>query len=136
MKSKLKQQPLKMAKSTTTTYKIAAFIFIVTLLIYIHDAIPKDSGRIGLSSARVYFYTVLAEVRYLALWFFVYFLSKGKSWRFIIWLPILLTSYQLIIRIFSLQKTGYNEFDFKMILTTVITLILAVYYFRVKRNEL
>jgi hypothetical protein len=77
---------------------------------------------------------VLAEIRFLAALFFIYFLAKGKQWRFVLWLGILMTSYQAGIRIFALQKTTYNEFDLKLTLTVIITVGLIVYYFYRKRN--
>lgn len=129
-----KQQQSTTGKSQTTTYKVVAFLFIVTLLIYIHDVIPKNSGRIGLSSARVYFYTVLAELRYLAVLFFCFYLAKHKSWRFVLVLPIILTTYQAIIRIFALQKTDYNAFDTKLILTIMVSVAITLFYFKSKKR--
>lgn len=134
--NKPKLQPLTTGKLTTTTYKTLLFILSLGLLIYIHDAFPKDAGQIGLSSVRVYLYTVLAEIRFLAALFFIYILAKGKQYRFFLWLPITLTTYQAIIRIFALQKTGYNELNPKIILTIIISIILAIYYLKQKRNEL
>ena len=128
--------PSRMVKSTTTTYKVVALLITITLLIYIHDAFPKNIGKIGLSSVRVYLYTVMAEIRFLALLFLFYWSQKGKPWRFVIWLPIIMTTYQAIIRLFALQKTAYNEFDTKLALTVIVFVILIIYYFKKKKNEL
>ena len=126
---------LKTAKSRMTIYKIVAFIVVTTLLIYLHDLIPKGSGKIGKSSLRVYFYTVNSELRFLLVWFLVYALAKGKVWRFVIWLPILMTTYQLLIRIFSLQTTAYNDFNLKFVISLLVFIALIVFYFYRKRKE-
>lgn len=118
-----------------TIYSVVAFIIITTLLIYLHDLIPKGSGKIGKSSLRVYFYTVNSELRFLLVWLLVYWLAKGKMWRFVIWLPILMTTYQLLIRILSLQKTSYNDFNFKFVVTLLLFLALIIFYFYKKRKE-
>ena len=118
-----------------TIYKIVAFIVVTTLLIYLHDLIPKGSGKIGKSSLRVYFYTVNSELRFLLVWFLVYALAKGKVWRFVIWLPILMTTYQLLIRIFSLQTTAYNDFNLKFVISLLVFIALIVFYFYRKRKE-
>ena len=123
-----------MEKLTTTTYKVVIFIFILALLIYIHDVFPKNYGKIGRSSVRVYLYTVLAEIRFLGALFFIYYLGKGKSWRFVVWLPIIMTTYQAIIRLFTLQKTNFNEFDVKLTITVLISIFLTVFYFWKKRR--
>lgn len=127
-----KQQPSEMGKSTTTIYKVVAFLVIVTVLIYVHDIFPKHFGKIGLSTVRVYLYTVLAEIRFLLVLFFCFYLAKGKQWRFVLLLPIIMTGYQAGIRILALQKTQYNEFDLKLTLTIVIFLVLTIYYFKRK----
>ena len=129
------QQQSTTEKSQTTTYKVVVFLFIVTLLIYIHDVIPKNVGKIGLSSARVYFYTVLAEIRYLAVLFFCFYLAKNKSWRFVLALPIILTTYQSIIRIFALQKTVYNSFDYKLVITILVSIAITFIYFTNKKTK-
>lgn len=126
---------LKTAKSRTTIYKIVAFIIVTTLLIYLHDLIPKGSGKIGKSSLRVYFYTVNSELRFLLVWILVYILAKGKIWRFVIWLPILMTTYQLLIRVFSLQATSYNDFNFKFVVSLLLFIALIIFYFTRKRKE-
>lgn len=124
-----------MAKSQTTTYRVVIFIVITTLLIYVHDLIPKGVGSVGKSSLRVYLYTVNSELRFLAVWFLVYFLAKGKQWRFVVWLPLLMTTYQLFIRLFSLQKTSYNDFNIKLVLSLIVFIALIVFYFYKKRKE-
>lgn len=126
---------LKTAKSRMTIYKIVTFIVVTTLLIYLHDLIPKGSGKIGKSSLRVYFYTVNSELRFLLVWFLVYALAKGKVWRFVIWLPILMTTYQLLIRVFSLQATTYNDFNLKFVISLLLFIALIIFYFYKKKKE-
>lgn len=98
-----------------------------------HDAFPKFYGTIGLSTVRVFLYTVLAEIRFLLVLFFCYSLAKGKRWRFVLWLPIIMTTYQAIIRILALQKTDYNAFDLKLTITVVLFVALIIYYFTHKK---
>lgn len=129
MQKKLKYKELKTAKSRTTTYSFIAFIIFITLLIYIHDTIPQGMARIGKSSLRVYLYTVFAELRFLLVWFIVRHLAKGKSWRFVIWLPIIVTTYQLFIRVLVLQKTEFNDFNIKFVLTIVSFVGLIMFFF-------
>lgn len=124
----------KMEKSWTTIYKVSLLLLVVTLLIYIHDVIPQGYGKVGKSSLRVYLYTVFAELRYLIVLLFLYALSKGKQWRFIVLLPILLTTYQTIIRLFGWQRSAFNEFDVKLVITFVVTGILAFYYFNKSKS--
>ncbi len=114
------------------TYKVIAFIFALTILLYLHDIIPKGMGKIGKSSLRVYLYAVNSELRFLLVWFLVYWLAKGKSWRFVIWLPIFMTTYQLLIRVFLLQKTGFNNFNIKFIISVLLFLALVVFFFKRK----
>lgn len=121
------------AKSPTTIFKIVATILVATLLIYIHDAIPKGWGQVGKSSLRVFLYTVNAELRFLLVLFLLFWVAKGRVWRFSLVLPIVLTTYQLIIRLFCLQNTSYNEFDTKFVVTFLLAVALIVYYFKHRR---
>lgn len=100
-----------------------------------HDVFPANFGTVGVSSLRVYLYTVLAEIRFLAALFFIYFLARGRSWRFLLWLPIIITTYQAVIRIFALQRTVYNEFDVKLWLTVLVFALLTVLYYVKKHGE-
>ncbi len=126
---------LKTGKLVTSTFKIITLVIFSTLLIYFHDLIPKGYGEIGKSSLRVYLYTVSAELRFLLTWLIIYYLAKGKQWRFVIWLPVAMTIYQLIIRVFSLQKSTYNDFDVKLIVTMVLFISLIVFYFYSKKDR-
>ena len=124
-----------MEKSTTTIYKIVAVVLFATIIIYLHDFIPKGYGKVGRSSLRVYLFTVSAELRALIWLFFVWFLAKGKAWRFTLILPILLTTYQLIIRLSPNKNVVWNQADYKLYLTLLISAGLIIYYFK-KRKEI
>lgn len=132
----IQKQQLTTEKSATTIYKIAGLIVLATLLIYIHDVIPKGYGHYGKSSLRVFLYVINAEIRFLMVLFLLFYVAKGEKWRFVLLLPILMTTYQLIIRFFVLQKTSYNEFDTKFVITIAISILLIIYYFRRVKNEL
>jgi len=126
---------LEMTKSPTTTFKVIFIIVLATLLIYIHDFIPKGSGKIGRSSLRVYSYTVGAELRFLIILFLLWWKSKGEIWRFVLGLPIIMTTYQLIIRVFTQQGTEWNNADTKFYVTLIIAGLLIAFYFYKKRPK-
>ena len=124
-----------MVKSQTTTFRVIYILLLATVLIYVHDFIPRDIGKIGKSSIRVYSYTVGAELRFLLVLLLLWWKSKGEKWRFVVGLPIIMTTYQLCIRLFALQGSSWNEADNKFFITLIIALILIIFYFKRKNVD-
>lgn len=100
---------------------------------YIHDLFPKGVDFPGYSSSRVFLYIVLINLFGLIGWILFYVHAQGKSYRFIIWLPILTTTYQIIVHILNLKSTSFNEINLKFILTFTAFTLLVIWYFAKKR---
>lgn len=111
----------------TTIYSV--LILLASTMPYIHDLFPRGVDFPGYSSSRVFLYIVLINLFGLIGWLVAYAHAKGKSYRFIMWLPILTTTYQIFIHILNLKSSSFNEINLKMILTFVGFTLLVIWYF-------
>jgi ABC-type uncharacterized transport system permease subunit len=122
-------------KSNQETFSLL-IVFIATLP-YIHDLIPVGylPDFFGFSDLRVFLYIVLNHVFALIGWILAYHLARKKNWRFVLWLPIMTTTYEIILKILNLRSTGLNEINVKFALTILLFTSLVVWYFKKKSSH-
>jgi uncharacterized membrane protein len=120
----------KKKKLRTAIYSV--LILAASLMPYIHDLFPKGVDFPGYSSSRVFLYIVLINVFGLIGWLLFFIHAKGRSYRFIIILPVLTTTYQICLHILNLKETSFNELNLKFILTFFIFVFLVGWYYIAK----
>ncbi|WP_298475287.1 hypothetical protein [uncultured Maribacter sp.] len=128
----------------------AMAIIILSSLPYIHDVITVRGGTfpawvpdmgiqelltnsegyiLGFSSYRVFIYTlfihVFAHLGYLG-WFFE---AKDRLYRPFLLVPVSLSLYQIFVIMFDIRGTQLNTPNTKIILTIVISSLLAINFF-------
>jgi hypothetical protein len=120
----------KKTKLKTAIYSV--LILVASLMPYIHDLFPKGVDFPGYSSSRVFLYIVLINTFGLIGWLLFFIHAKGRSYRFIIILPVLTTTYQICLHILNLKETSFNELNLKFILTFFIFVFLVGWYYIAK----
>ncbi|WP_291867378.1 hypothetical protein [Maribacter sp.] len=128
----------------------AVAIIVLSSLPYIHDVITIRGGTfptwvpdwgiqqfltnsegyvVGFSTYRVFIYTLLihvfAHLGYLG-WFFE---AKDKLYRPFLLVPVSLSLYQIFVIMFDIRGTELNTPNTKIILTIVISSLLAINFF-------
>ncbi|WP_298485846.1 hypothetical protein [uncultured Maribacter sp.] len=128
----------------------AVAIIVLSSLPYIHDVITIRGGTfptwvpdlgiqefltnsegyvVGFSSYRVFIYTLLihvfAHLGYLG-WFFE---ARDKLYRPFLLVPVALSLYQIFVIMFDIRGTELNTPNTKIILTIVISSLLAINFF-------
>jgi hypothetical protein len=121
---------LKKKKLKTAIFSV--LILAASLMPYIHDLFPKGVDFPGYSSSRVFLYIVLINTFGLIGWLLFFIHAKGRSYRFIIILPVLTTTYQICLHILNLKETSFNELNLKFILTFFIFVFLVGWYYIAK----
>lgn len=120
-------------KSKTKTFKAllyAILVLIITIFTYVASLVPYNiEGYFGFSSLRVtinqisfYLFAFLASCR-------LFYIEKGRTYRFIYLIPIVVLGYNLLINIFDARQTYFNEFTPKIGLTFLVLLLITLYYF-------
>ena len=125
-------------KSKQETFSI--LIVLISTLPYIHDLIDVGvkEGFLGFSDFRVFLFILLNHVFALFGWMLAFYLAKGRSWRFVLMIPLFSVSYEIILKILNLRSTSLNDLDVKFTLLIILSLIIIVWYFRKKttyKNE-
>jgi hypothetical protein len=127
----------KKVKFMTMTFKdaiVAVFIILLSTLPYLHDIVSRDLSfpASGYKSLRVFLYVVLTNI-FGIIGFIGWFVeAKEKQYRFALLVPILMNTYQLLIYIFDMKKSSFNDFDFKIHVTIAVTLVVTLNYFYLK----
>lgn len=121
-------------KLRTGTYSI--LILIAATLPYIHDVLPKHLEFPGFSSMRVAIFVIGTEIFALIGWILAFVHAKGKEYRFVMALPIITVTYELIVKILNLKSTSFNELNLKYIITfSAFTLLVIWYFINKNKNE-
>jgi hypothetical protein len=103
---------------------------------YIHDAIPTGIEYPGYSSLRVFLYVLFINIFGLAGWIVAWVNAKKKNYRFVIALPVISTTYQIIVHICNLKSTSFNDLNVKFIVSFTSFAIITIWYLIKKyRNE-
>lgn len=116
------------SRSTSFLIVLSAFIPLV------HDLIPKNvEGFFGFSSARVMTYWLLMLAYGILPWLMVIFRTKKIALKRIYMLISLGPFYQMLIYIFDIRKTIFNDHEYK-ILVYLVLMILVLFTFK-NKNE-
>jgi len=128
----------------------AMTIIVLSSLPYIHDVITvsgeglkgwvpdwglqrlltdTDGYILGFSSYRVFVYTILLHVFAHIGWVGWFFDARGKLYRPFLLLPVTLSLYQIGIILFNSRFSTFNEPNIKILLTLIITSILAINFY-------
>ena len=160
--SSMSNKPLIRTKSQRTILKnltVSILIICVSSLPYIHDlitikgeglapwvpdfglekALTASDGKVmGFSSYRVFLYTLLIHLFAHIGWVGWMMDAKGKSYRFALLVPVVLSGYTVALLLFNARATKYNEPDTKFYLTLILSLIVIFNFFfnyKLKRNS-
>jgi len=102
---------------------ISIIILATTVFTYVASLISKgEEGLFGFSSLRVTFNQISFLTFALVASLRLFYLEKGKDYRFVYLVPIVVISYDLFVNVLDARKTYYNEFTPKLGITIVIVL--------------
>ena len=137
---KQKFKLLKKMKSKKPIFRnliIGLLIIFCAILPYLHD-LPLLNGKegfSGFSSLRIGIWAVSIYILALIPWILFFIVSKGKSYRFTILVPIFMLIYQLIVYIFDARQNAINEFNVKFIVTFSLAIAITIIYFFTKSKR-
>lgn len=125
-------------------------IFFVALLPFYHEILTVRAGGLrswmpdfgianiltdkngyvrGLGSYRILVYFLCIHVFSHIGWICWFFDSRGKRYRAFLLVPVALSLYQVIVILMSWQKTEFNNPDFKIYTTLIISILLAINFY-------
>ena len=125
-------------------------IVFISSLPYLHDVITVRGGEfkgwvpnfglqelltdshgdiMGFSSYRVFVYTLLLHLFAHIGWVGWMLDAKGKSYRFFLLVPVILSGYTVALLLLNARATAFNEFDTKIYITLGLTIILILNFF-------
>ncbi len=67
-------------------------------------------------------------------WVFAFVNSKGKQYRFSFIAPLIMLIFQLVIYVFDKRDSALNEFNIKVFLSFLVSLVIIVLYFIIKKK--
>jgi len=96
----------------------------------LQDLLTDSEGyTLGFSSYRVFVYTLLLHLFAHIGWVGWFFEAKGKLYRPFLLVPVALSLYQIGIILFNSRATTFNEPNVKIIITLIISFLLAINFF-------
>ncbi|MEE9377511.1 MAG: hypothetical protein V3V33_05700 [Candidatus Lokiarchaeia archaeon] len=113
---------------------ISALIISLAILPFLHDLIPRELSFTfsGYTSLRVFVYIVLTNIFALIAFIGWFIEAKGKQYRFALLVPIIMNTYQLLIYVLNMKKSTFNDFDFKIYISIILSLVITINYFYLK----
>jgi len=140
-------------KQRITPKRIGAvlFVIIVSTLPFYHDVLTLRNGALrswipnfgiaelltdregyvrGLGSYRVLVYFLSIHLFSHLGWAFWFFDSMGKMYRPFLLTPVILSFYQVIVILMSWQKTEFNSPDYKLYITLIFSVLLAINFYK------
>lgn len=96
----------------------------------IEKALTDADGKVmGFSSYRVFLYTLLIHLFAHIGWVGWMLDAKGKSYRFALLVPVVLSGYTVALLLFNARATEFNEPDTKFYLTLFLSIIVILNFF-------
>ncbi len=96
----------------------------------IEKALTDADGKVmGFSSYRVFLYTLLIHLFAHVGWVGWMLDAKGKSYRFALLVPVVLSGYTVALLLFNARATEFNEPDTKFCLTLFLSIIVILNFF-------
>ncbi len=96
----------------------------------IEKALTDADGKVmGFSSYRVFLYTLLIHLFAHIGWVGWMLDAKGKSYRFALLVPVVLSGYTVTLLLFNARATEFNEPDTKFYLTLFLSIIVILNFF-------
>jgi len=96
----------------------------------IEKALTDADGKVmGFSSYRVFLYTLLIHLFAHIGWVGWMLDAKGKSYRFALLVPVVLSGYTVGLLLFNTRATEFNEPDTKFYLTLFLSIIVILNFF-------
>lgn len=100
----------------------------------LQEWLTDANGKVlGFSSYRVFIYTFLLHLFAHIGWVGWLLDAKGKSYRFFLLVPVILSGYTVLMLLLNARATAFNEFDTKIYITLGLTILLIFNYF-INRN--
>ena len=96
----------------------------------IEKALTDADGKVmGFSSYRVFLYTMLIHLFAHVGWVGWMLDAKGKSYRFALLVPVVLSGYTIALLLFNARATEFNKPDTKFYLTLFLSIIVILNFF-------
>ena len=101
----------------------------------IQDFLIDNNGKImGFSSYRVFIYTLFLHLFAHIGWVGWFFDARGRLYRPFLLVPVTLSLYQIIIILLDFRGSAFNQPNFKIFITIILSLLLAInFYFNNKQ---
>lgn len=96
----------------------------------------SNGDILGFSSYRIFLYTILLHIFAHVGWIGWFFDAKGKLYRPFLLIPVTLSLYQIGIILFNSRFSTFNEPNIKIVITVVISLLLAINFFANNKKQL
>ncbi len=86
-------------------------------------------GVMGFSSYRVFIYMLFIHLFSHIGWVGWFLDARGKSYRFFLLVPVILSGYTVALLLLNARATAFNEFDTKLYITLGLSIILILHFF-------
>ena len=145
---------MKLNKKVRDLLAALGLVFISTLP-YFHDMVTYRDGSIkgwvpdfglkelltgpdgkvmGFSSYRVFIYMFFIHLFAHIGWVGWFFDARGKSYRFFLLVPVVLSAYTVALLLLNARATDFNQADVKLYITLGLTIVL-IFHFFMNRKE-
>lgn len=121
-------------KIALETKVVTIGIFLACLTPYIYIFFEESSFENDYTGARFLAYAHAKNLFALIAWCFAFYLAKGKEYRFVFLLPILLLTYQFITFGLRLENTVLNLNVTKALITVSLFSLLTTWFYIRKRS--
>ena len=102
----------------------------------LQELLTDKNGKVmGFSSYRVFIYTLSIHLFAHIGWVGWMLDAKGKSYRFALLVPVVLSGYTVALLLFNARATEFNEPDTKFYITIVLSILVIVNFFINNRNK-
>ena len=99
----------------------------IGLINFITDS---EGYPLGFSNYRVFLYTFLIHVFFFIVWLAWLKNAKNRSYYYALYIPVILSGFQIALILFNLRYTQFNDVRLKLGLLLVLLLVCAVLYLR------
>jgi hypothetical protein len=131
-------------------------ILLATMLPYLHSVVSDQEGNprkwvpnigfvknftstdgkiLGYSTYEVFVYMASVNFSYMFAWLCALHFAQNRPYRFVLFFPAALSTYQFLIVIFNLRETQLNELSTKIVIVLIVALIIIINYFFNRTNE-
>ncbi len=99
----------------------------IGLINFITDS---EGYPLGFSNYRVFLYTFLIHVFFFVVWLAWLKNAKNRSYYYALYIPVILSGFQIALILFNLRYTQFNDVRLKLGLLLILLVICAFLYLR------